>query len=150
MVVVTLEHKKLGSVFVDTVDSEHRAFIDIKDAEKWLSDNNFIYGQRHFFRYENPDYKEWYHVKDASWEYIDVNVEYFDDPEKESCYKSFDPGIAPWARSIYEEAKREGFVKAMFDKKLSREIMVEKFMENFGDSRNDAEYWIDQHEEDRK
>ena len=96
MVVVTLEHKKLGAVFVDTVDSEHRAFLDMKEAEKWLNDNNFIYGQRSFFKYDKPEDKEWCHVKDASWEYINVLVECYDDVEKESRYKSFDPGMPPW------------------------------------------------------
>ena len=72
MVIVTLIRKKLAGFTVETQGFEHRAFPDMKAAEKWLKANNFIYGQRNFLKYDGPKDKEWCHVNDASWEYIKV------------------------------------------------------------------------------
>ncbi len=142
MVIVTLMRKEQVAFFLETQDSENRAFPSMKEAEKWLKANNFIYGQRSFLKYESPKDKEWCHVNDASWHFIKVIIETVEDAEAESCYKNFDPGIAPWIKSAREEGRREGFATGLVKTDIPREEKIKIFIEAFGDSKADAEYWI--------
>lgn len=98
MVIVNLTRKQLGVIEIKTQDSECRIFDNIQEAERWLVDNNFYYGRRDFFQYENAEDMEWCHKKDCSWEYITVDFENIDDMNKASRYKNFNPGMAPWER----------------------------------------------------
>lgn len=50
-----------------------KLFSSMKAAEKWLVDNDFVYGQRSFFNYPTGD-KEWFHKDDMWMEYIDVFI----------------------------------------------------------------------------
>lgn len=70
---VELIRMKLGMLKPEPVDKEQRIFTTIEKAEKWLTDNGFIYGQRRFFHYPAGDC-EWFHKDDLSLEYIDVII----------------------------------------------------------------------------
>ena len=142
MVIVTLMRRKHAGFTLETQGVEHRAFPNMKAAKKWLKANNFIYGQRDFLKYDGPDDKEWCHVNDASWDFIKVIIETLEDPEEDSCYKNFDPGMAPWLKAAYEEGRREGFAGRLVKLDMPRDEKIKMFIETFGDSKADAEYWI--------
>ena len=142
MVVITLEHKKRNYIGIDIVDSEHRVFPTMQKAKKWLADNNFYYGQSPFFNYNPHDGKEWCHIKDSSWEYIDVRLEILGDQDEPSRYKDFDPGMAPWQKAAFEEGRREGYAQVLVEADIPKDVKVKKFMEHFDESEEDAEYWI--------
>ncbi len=149
MVIITLEHKEQGFMSMDIVDCEHRAFLTMKEAKKWLKDNNFYYGQRSFFQYTPSDGKEWCHKNDASWEYISVKVETIEDQNAPSRYRDFDAGVvSPWAKAALEGGSRKTVVRVLRNADIPREQIVKVFMEDFGDSKEDAEYWISACEEE--
>ncbi len=128
---------------MEIVDCEHRAFLTMKEAKKWLKDNNFYYGQRSFFEYTPPDGKEWCHKKDASWEYISVSVETIEDQNAPSRYRDFDAGVvSPWVKAALEEKRRKPLVRLIRTAGIPREEIIKRFMEDFGDTKEDAEYWI--------
>ncbi|MCR5404230.1 MAG: hypothetical protein K6E91_10505 [Butyrivibrio sp.] len=142
MVIITLERTKPSFMGMDIEDYEHRAFLTMKEAEKWLISNNFYYGQRDFFEYTPAEAKEWCHKKDASWEYIGVSIETIDNPDEVSRYKDFDPGMAPWQKAAFEDGRREGYTKKLVEAGLPREVIIKKYMEYFNERKEDAEYWI--------
>ena len=96
MILVTLKHMKLRTISIDVQDSETRTFSCMRDAKKWLINNNFYYGQRPFFNYTPSFAKEWCHKNDQSWEYIDVSLEKYRGLNQYSRYKNFIPEKAPW------------------------------------------------------
>ena len=149
MVIVTLEHKKQRCIGLDIEDREHRAFLTMQEAEKWLEDNNFYYGQRDFFNYTPDDAKEWCHKNDASWEYINVEIETVEDRNSPSCYKEFDPGMSPWQKAAFEDGRREGFVEMLVEMGLPTELIIEKYMKNFKENEEDAKYWISLYENNK-
>lgn len=98
-ILVTLREMELGCLHMEERSREIRCFSSRFMAERWLKQNGFIFGRRSFFKYEG-DYGEWIHLHDASWKYIDVEIEEYPvDDEAESQYKRFHPGKAPWAES---------------------------------------------------
>ena len=48
---VKLVRMKIGVLTMEPADEEARLFSSMCLAEKWLTDNGFIYGQRRFFNY---------------------------------------------------------------------------------------------------
>ncbi len=70
---VKLVRMKIGVLTMEPADEEARLFSSMCLAEKWLTDNGFIYGQRRFFNYTSGG-KEWFHKDDMSMEYVDVVI----------------------------------------------------------------------------
>lgn len=142
MIIITLEHNSIGIIGKKEIDCEHRAFLTMQEAEKWLEDNNFYYGQRSFFQYTPADAKEWCHKKDVSWEFISVSIETIYDHDEPSRYKDFVPGMAPWQKAAFEEGRREGYAQVLVEAGLPRDEMIRRYMNHFDESKKDAEYWI--------
>ncbi|MBP3197159.1 MAG: hypothetical protein J6N21_09170 [Butyrivibrio sp.] len=150
MVIITLEHNCIGVFKMEDIDCEHRAFLTMKEAEKWLVDNNFYYGQRSFLQYTPADAKEWCHQNDASWEFIGVSIEVIENPDEPSRYKDFNPGMAPWQKAAFEDGRREGYAQVLVEANFPRDEMIKRYMNHFDESKADAEYWISVCEEAEK
>ena len=142
MVVVSLVRNKLGTFSLEIIDFEQKEFSDKHEAEQWLTDNNFVYGQRDFFKYKNSDDKQWCHINDVSWEFIDVTIETKQETNGESRYKNFIPDISPWAKAAYYDGLREGFAETIVKLDIPRDEKIKRFAEHFGDSIETAKYWI--------
>ena len=70
---VNLVRMKVGVLFAEPADEEYKLFSSMKAAEKWLVDNNFVYGQRSFFNYPDGD-EVWFHKDDMRMEFIEVFI----------------------------------------------------------------------------
>ena len=85
---VKLVRMKIGVLTMEPADEEARLFSSMCLAEKWLTDNGFIYGQRRFFNYTSGG-KEWFHKDDISMEYADVVITEMNlDDQAESKFKN--------------------------------------------------------------
>ncbi|WP_296118568.1 hypothetical protein [uncultured Eubacterium sp.] len=61
-----LTRKKAGILFAQPTDTEVRVFSSIEKMEEWLLQNDFIYGQMDFFKYDEGE-REWC-KKNATWQ----------------------------------------------------------------------------------
>lgn len=77
---VTLTKMEVVGVTVEPVDREVRLFSSKESAERWLADNDFVYGQRRFLNYP-AGYREWFHRDDIAMDRINVTITkiYLDD-----------------------------------------------------------------------
>ncbi len=86
----------------------HRLFTYSSLAEKWLTDNGFIYGQRRFFNYPAGD-KEWFHKDDMSMEYVDVVITELNlDDQTESKFKNFGEIHREWLPKFLKGLEETG------------------------------------------
>lgn len=105
---VELIRMKIGVLTMEPVDEEVRLFSSICLAEKWLTDNGFIYGQRRFFTYPTGD-KEWFHKDDLGMEYVDVVITEMNlDDQTESKFKNLGEIHREWLPKFLKELEETG------------------------------------------
>lgn len=96
MILLTLRQLKEEIWEMEEQSREVRVFTTCEKAKEWLSSNNFFYGRRSFFKY-NDDSMEWCHMNDKSWEYIDVQIEELEaDNMSDSLFLDWTASPAPW------------------------------------------------------
>ena len=105
---VELIRMKIGVLTMEPVDEEVRLFSSICLAEKWLTDNGFIYGQRRFLTYPTGD-KEWFHKDDLGMEYVDVVITEMNlDDQTESKFKNLGEIHREWLPKFLKELEETG------------------------------------------
>ena len=122
MVLIVLERIVRKIIGSDVEDKEYRIFETIQEAERWLKENNFYYGQRIFFSYTPKDAKEWCHMNDDTWEYVNVTIEDRDVWNEPSYYRNFYPG----REDDIKKVKQEMLVELVEDRVIPVEVAVEK------------------------
>jgi len=110
---VKLVRMKIGVLTMEPADEEARLFSTMCLAEKWLTDNGFIYGQRRFFNYTSGG-KEWFHKDDMSIEYVDVVISAHERHSDGSC------------TTRYYDAKRCKRCAALKDVEYTSELTYKK------------------------
>lgn len=100
---VKLIRMKLGVLTMEPVDEEFRLFSSMQLVEEWLTDNDFIYGQRRFFDYPTSG-KEWFHKDDIRMEYVEVVITEMNlDDWAESKFKNLGEIHREWLPKFLKE-----------------------------------------------
>ena len=74
--VVSLQHKKSGSLNIECTDSYETVFSSKETAEKWLADKGFTYGECVYFKKTGKPY--WFHQNDTATDYVEVAIRELD------------------------------------------------------------------------
>ena len=105
---VKLVRMKIGVLTMEPADEEARLFSSMCLAEKWLTDNGFIYGQRRFFNYTSGG-KEWFHKDDMSMEYVGVVITELNlDNQTESKFKNLGKIHREWMPKFLKGLEETG------------------------------------------
>ena len=75
MILLTLNHVRLGALSMEVNDHEERLFSSKDKAEQWLINNGFFLAPRTFFK---GDPLDWCREGEFSWDHIEVGFQEID------------------------------------------------------------------------